>query len=113
MGLRDRIIQKSRPEQTITIDGDAYLLIGLSELDGSKAETEAFMDKNKSKDAGSLRREILVRSLHDPETRTRVFEDHEVSELESIPRHITAKLFVAAMQLSGYDKDDAKGSEKN
>lgn len=104
MSLRDKIKAKTRKEKTVIVDGDEYLLCGISELDGSRAEAIANIDGKI--DGGRMRREILVRSLFDPETKERLYHDGEASELESVPRHITGELFSVAMKLSGYSSDD-------
>jgi hypothetical protein len=109
MSLRDKIKAKSRNEETVTIDGDDYLLRGLSELEGSNAE--ALATNNGKIDGGRMRREILIRSLLDPETKDRVYLDGESSELESVPRKITGQLFSVAMRLSGYSSDDPGSTE--
>lgn len=111
MSLRDKIQSKTRKQETVTIDGDAYLLRGLSELEGSKAEALATTDGKI--DGGRMRREILIRSLLDPETNERVYLDGEASELESVPRQITGTLFSVALKLSGYSSDDPGAAGKN
>lgn len=111
-GLRERLKTAKCPEETLTIRGERYLVIGLLRSRRSELLASATTDKGKV-DSRRLEGVLLSNCILDPDTREQVFTEDEWQEWDGIPSVTTAPLMSEIMRLNGLDNDDVGREVKN
>jgi hypothetical protein len=102
MSLRERTQAKKRKSIVVTVDGDDYLVIGLSHLDRAKCFNEG-RDKRGDMPAGRIELNLLGDCVCDPETQQPLMDWTEWKDVSS---HITAPLISVIRECNGIDEED-------
>ena len=102
-GLAEKLRAKKCKNEPVTIDGDSYLIIGLTRRERSQLVSKA-RDKRGVLDTVKLEGLALVRCAHDPEISEPIFSSP--AEWDSVPAEITGPLVSAIMDRNGFDDSD-------
>jgi hypothetical protein len=102
MSLRERILAKKIKEEIVTVDGDDYLLIGLSTLDKAKCFSEG-RDKKGVMPDGRVELNFLEACVRDPSSRELVMN---WKEWQTVPSDITGPIVSRIRQIVGLDAED-------
>lgn len=103
MSLKERIKKRDVARETVTVQGEQFLIVGKS-----KRDRAAIFAKCKSKKTEKLNYELLEDTLlaecvYDPELNEPLLD---VTEWGSIDSAITGPLMSHVMRVVGMDKDD-------
>lgn len=105
MSLKDKVLAKKPRTETVTVDGDDYLIVGKS-----KRDRGALIAKGRKRDGtvdgDRLENILLTACVCDPETKEPLFTDAEVKSWEGIDAAVTGPLFSHVMRVCGMDKQD-------
>jgi len=108
--LRERLEKRSNPETVLTIDGERFLVVGLSRSERARQFAKC-RDKSGKVNTERIEGEMLCLCVRDPDTREQVFTDW--SAWDNLPAQITGPLMAEIMQINGMDKDDVGREVKN
>ena len=107
MSLRDKLKAAKPLEKTVEIDGDIFLVRGLSRIRknelASKCTVKGTLDNEK------LEACLLAECVCDPATGELVMS--EPTDWD-VPAHIAGPLVKACIECCGFDRDEAKQLEK-
>jgi hypothetical protein len=104
MTLAERIKKKTVLERQVEVEGEAFLVRGLSRLDRSRQFAASTKAKSGTLDIAKLEANLLAVCVLDPETRQPVFAT--AAEWDSVASHITAPLVEAVKKVCGLDNED-------
>jgi hypothetical protein len=105
--LREKLIAKKAPQKIITVDGDKFLVVGLSRLARSKLLAAMRTDAGDLSN-DKIERQFLSACVFDPDTNQPVFSENENSLWDDVPAAIVAPLVVAVRDVNYLDDDDVK-----
>ncbi len=113
MNLREKLLAKKCPERLVTIDGDEYLVVGLSRLARAELMDSAPRDKDgKLVDVNDIERAFLSACVCDPASRTPLIQSHESALWDQVPTTITSVLIKLIREFNGLDAEDVATAEK-
>ena len=111
--MKEKLLAKQRPQRRLTIDGDEYLVVGLTRVERADVMAQTRGDDGKI-DSQELERLLLSRCVHDPENgQALLFADVERASWDRVPAIIVAPLVAAVIELNGLDNQDTGRTEKN
>ena len=102
MSLKERLLSKLPKSETVSVDGESFLVRGLTHLSRAKCFSDG-RDKKGDMPAGRVELNFLSECVCDPETQQTVMN---WSEWSSVPSHITGPLVSKVRELNGLDSED-------
>jgi hypothetical protein len=109
MSLRDKIKARKPKEILLQVDGDKYLVRGMSRV--AKGElVRRCSNKSGGIDSDKLEAETLAACVLDPETQEQVMPDPNDWD---VPADFSAPLVSAAISVCGFDSSEIKEKLKN
>lgn len=116
MSLRERLKAKRVAEEQVEVDGERFLVIGMSRL--ARHDIYSRIHAAAQKEGGKLDNyevegRLLSVAVRDAETGEPIFADDEWKEWDSVPATITGPLVAAVMRANGFDNEDVGREVKN
>lgn len=109
MSLKEKLKLKKCPVERVTIDGETYIVTGLS-LNATAKLTASCRNASTGKLNGDkLDRTLLEACVSDPDDGSTMTAD----EWGEVPRSITGPLVSVILNLCGLDKDDIQRDPKD
>lgn len=105
MSLSERLKIKSVKTITVTVDGDTYVVTGMSKLHRGRQFAKA-RKKDGSVDSGKLESLLLAECVAAEDGSKATAEEWDFA-----PAHITSPLVAAVMEVCGLDKQDVGESD--
>lgn len=102
MSLREKLLAFKVKEESVTIEGMDFLLVGLTHLERAKGFAEG-RDKKGMMPPGRFDVNFLEMCVRDPETRETVMTWKQWHE---VPAHIVAPLVDKIRKMNGFDAED-------
>lgn len=110
--LRERLRTIEKPESTLTIRGEKFLVVGLTRT--HRAEVFAACRKADGKaDTAKMEGVLLSSCVRDPESREELFSPDDWRSWDDLPAAITGPLVAEILSLNGMDNDDIGREVKN
>lgn len=108
MSLKEKLQAAKPREVTVNIEGDEFLVIGVSRSAKNKI-VEQCTDDNGKMDVSQFEATILAACVCDPQTRVPVMPE----PLEwDVPSHIAGPLVEASMNCCGFSKEEKDKAKK-
>lgn len=112
MSLREKLKQAKSKEITVEIDGDSYLVCGLTRTAKNKLAQSATPSGNGGKmDVDMFEAMMLAACVYDPTDGELLLS--EPSEWDNVPSHITGPLVAACTDVCGFEEKKDKDAAKN
>lgn len=105
MSLKDKVLAKKPKSETVSVDGDDFMIVGKSKRERGALFAKA-RKRDGSVDGERLENVMLTACVCDPETGKPVFEESEFKAWDSVDSSLTGPLFAHVMRVCGMDKQD-------
>lgn len=103
MSLKDRVLAKKPKTETVTVDGDDFLIVGKSKRDRGALFAKA-RKRDGQIDGDRLESVMLTACVCDPETKEPLFDDFKAWDL--VDSGVVGPLLSHVMRICGMDKQD-------
>lgn len=111
MSLRKKLKQAKSKEITVEIDGDSYLVRGLTRTAKNKLAQSATPIDGGKMDVDSFEAMMLAACVYDPADGELLIS--EPREWDDVPSHITGPLVAACTDVCGFEEKKDKEAAKN
>lgn len=105
MSLREKVLARKPKTETVTVEGDDYLIVGKSKRDRGALFAKA-RRKDGTVNGDKLESLLLTACVHDPSTKEPVFTEAESASWDGVDAGLTGPLFAHVMRVCGMDKQD-------
>ena len=116
MSLRERLKAKRAADVQITVDGERFLVLGMSRSARNEvySRIRATAQKTGGKlDSYEVEGRLLSAMVRDAESGEAIFSEDEWKEWDSVPATITGALIAEVMRVNGFDDEDVGREVKN